>query len=358
MRFKPFLMLTAFALLAVTAPAARAQEQQQDQKVIDDFVTTRGVSFDDPGKKSQPSSQSQAHHSNAGSAGSTHKNNTGGSVAKNTGASPAAGSASAKKGSSATSTQTASTKKDAAAGKGALTKGGAGDESAGVNAGGGAQPLKVSATTPTGLRPIGLGYTLFMKDKAGGMLVVDESHEFKSGDRLAIALETNTDGYLYVFNAEDGKNPVMLFPNYPLDKGANGLQAHVRETYPADLDYAFEFDEHPAIEHLFIVVSRMPLKGVPTGDELEELCPPKGDTCTEWKPTPAQWEQIKSVAPGKGVIEAKNTQLAQAKNEPVPQTTLSRGIKIKKDDPKPAVVRVNDSPDTSVLITEVELVHR
>ena len=69
MRFKIFLTLAAFALF-LAAPAARAQEQQQDQKVIDDFITTRGVSFEDPGKpKPKPPSGSPASASGQSSAG-------------------------------------------------------------------------------------------------------------------------------------------------------------------------------------------------------------------------------------------------------------------------------------------------
>jgi hypothetical protein len=233
----------------------------------------------------------------------------------------------------------------------------AGASGAGANAvKGGAQTLKASAANGP-VQPIALGYTVFLKDSAGGLLVADASREYHSGDRIAISLEPNTEGYIYIFNAENDRDPVMLFPNVLLDGGANAAHAHVRETYPADVNYAFEFDRNPADEHLYVIVSRRPLDGVPTGDALARFCGKSRDDCY-WKPTPEEWARIKSGASGGRVIEAKNAQLAQSQRQPVQPSSLQRGIKIKKDDPAPAVVRVNDSPDADTLVTVIKLVHK
>lgn len=147
----------------------------------------------------------------------------------------------------------------------------------------------------------------------------------------------------------------MLFPNAQLDAGANAAHAHVRETYPADARYAFEFDQNAAIEHLYVVVSRRPLEGVPVGSALVEAC----KSCDEygWKPTAQEWARIKSGAGVGHVIEAKNAQLAQLQ-KPVQPVALQRGIKIKRDDPAPAIVRVNDSADADALVTVIKLVHK
>lgn len=350
MRFKKILTPFALGLLVCAACAAQAQDQKKDQKVIDDFVTTRGVSFDDSGSKG--STQKRPSHS-AG----TRRNNAGGSVAKSTGPARSHGA-----GSSKGSSTTASTKKEnTSTGKGTDVTAQsnvetAGSDNAGTNVSG-AQTLKVSETNEGGpLRPIGLGYTVFMKDSAGGLLAADPSQEYKQGDRIVIALEPNTEGYIYIFDAENDNNPSMLFPNAQLDKGANVAHAHVRETYPADVNYAFEFDNHPSIEHLYVIVSRRPLEDVPTGDALAEAC----KKCDEygWRPTAAQWQRIKARAVDKHVVEAKNTQLAQLQKQPMPASSLQRGIKIKRDDPAPAVVRVNDSPDADALVTVIRLVHK
>ena len=148
----------------------------------------------------------------------------------------------------------------------------------------------------------------------------------------------------------------MLFPNVALENGLNAAHAHVRETYPTDVNYAFEFDQTPAVEHLYVVVSRRPLEGVPTGDALAEVCGKKRDEC-EWRPSAALWQRIKANASGGRVVEAKNTQLAQLQ-KPVQPASLQRGIKIKREDPAPSVVRVNDSPDADTLVTVIKLVHK
>lgn len=340
MRFRPLLTLAAFALL-VCAPAARAQ-QQQDQKVIDDFVGSRGVSFDEPAKKTPPPRTPARAGTRRTSAG-----------AKN------AGVASGSKGSpnvKATSTG-ASSNQNASAGAASNQNASAGaTDGAGGDAGskGGAQTLKASATSGSRV-PIALGYTVYMKDSTGGLRAVDASREYKAGDRIVIALEPNTEGYIYIFNAENDRDAAMLFPNAQLDAGANAAHAHVRETYPADARYAFEFDANPAIEHLYVVVSRRPLEGVPVGSALVEAC--KGCDEYGWKPTAEEWARIKSGAAGGHVIEAKNAQLAQLQ-KPVQPVALQRGIKIKRDDPAPSVVRVNDSADADALVTVIKLVHK
>src|SRR5947209_13798132 len=326
MRFIVPLTLALFALLSC-AVAARAQEQPQDQKVIDDFVTTRGVSFDEPTHTS--TAPKQTTHTST-----THKSSAG-SVASNKNSS---------------STTNSSKKNNASSGKDSEVTAQSGDGRAGDA---GAKVLNASAT----LRPIGLGYTVFMKDKAGGLLAADASQEFHSGDRIAVALEPNTEGYIYVFNAENDADPVMLFPNVALENGSNAAHAHVRETYPTDVNYAFEFDQTPAVEHLYVVVSRRPLEGVPTGDALAEVCGKKRDDC-EWRPSAALWQRIRAVASGGRVVEAKNTQLAQLQKQPVQPASLQRGIKIKREDPAPSVVRVNDSPDADTLVTIIKLVHK
>lgn len=341
MLFKILLTLALFALLFSTTPAqnqtgtkakvdpseAQTQPPQQDQQVIDDFVGTRGVSFEDVGKKPQSSKPASS---------GARKNNTG----------------------SASTAKTSSTTKGTttAASKG-TTKPTPGDGKS--NSGETASSLSGDAKiVDATLRPIALGYTIFMKDTSGGLLAVDPLREYKSGERIAVVLEPNTDGYIYIFNAENDREPMMLFPNLQLDTGENAAHAHVRETYPSDVNYAFEFDDNPAIEHIYVIVSRRPLEGVPSGDALASFCGKKQDDCY-WKPSAEQWARIKSGAAGGRVIEAKSdTLIAQARPQSVPPNSLQRGIKVKKDEPAPSVVRVNDSPQTNTLVTVIKLVHK
>jgi hypothetical protein len=341
MRFKTLLTLAAFAL--VTCATARAQDQQKEQQVIDDFVTTRGVSFDDPGKKAQP----QKH---APQPAAPHRTNSAAS-AKSSGANSPAGSVASNKSSGGKSNASTKSQKNDA-----TQPGKASDLTAQAD-GAGVQTLNASVT----LRPIAVGYSILMKDDGGGLSFVDPARVFKTGDRIAIALETNASGYLYMFNASDGKNPELLFPNVQIDDGTNALQAHARATFPtgtgADEQYFLNFTDPPATEHLYVVFSREPLAGIPTGEALARFCGTNRNDCV-WKPSAALWERIRTGANGRGITEAKNTQLAQAGPQPVMPNTLQRGLKVKKDDPKPAIVRVNESSDTNILVTEIVLAHK
>jgi hypothetical protein len=363
MRFKftPAPVVCAlFALVALTAGdlagglagdvgRARAQDGQDDRQVIDDFVTTRGITFESPGAKrpapqtsqrpaqqsasrpAQPASQSAPRP--AGKSGST-------TTAKNTAGAPKKG------GGSAAKNQTAAKGQGHGSGTGHGTGSGAGDA-------GSASVVNASASGSS-KKPIGLGFTLFIK-QGDNLVAADPSREFRQGDRLRIALETNTDGYLYIFHTESGRNPQMIFPNPAVDAGRNFVGAHARDFYPTDLSAWFEFDEVPATERLYFVVARQPLAGVPTGRDLIGACGGADADCL-WKPTPAQWERIMAGAQGRRTLEGRNAQLARL--QAPPPGSMTRGIKVKRDEPAPALVRVNDSADADLFVTTIDLIHK
>jgi hypothetical protein len=336
MRFKSATLLAALALLTLAAAHAQTQQQEQknepqqkEEKVIEDFVTTRGIIFDAPA----PAKQKPSTRRKPGSGVASTKKSTPGGAKQGGGAVGAADVAQQKN--APAEAPTASTEPAS----------GAAD---------GAQFIKASSSAP---RSLALGYTIYMKDASGALLPAQASRSYKTGDRIAIVLETNMDGYLYVFDAENGKNPVMLYPSMQLNGGANDVRAHVRETYPSDIDLAFEFVDPPATEHLYVVVSREPLAGVPSGDALEKFCAKMRDDC-QWRPTAAQWARIAAAALDRRIIEARSTQIAQAETQPVMPAMLQRGIKLKKEEPAPSVIRVSDSPTARMLVTKIELAHK
>jgi hypothetical protein len=324
--------LTLAALVILSCSAARAQdEQKKDEQVIEDFVVTRGVSFDVPGKQPKKSAKPTQRKSGSSAAG---KGSAAGSVAS--GKTPAGKGGASGKTTKAGGSQTAAQPADEA----------------------GAQFLKAGGAQ----RALALGYTILMKEESGRLFVADPKGEFKTGDRFAVALETNADGYLYMFSAENGRDPELLFPNALIDAGANALSAHARATFPTtattEAEHFIEFTPPAATEHLFIVFSRRPLADVPTGEALVKFCGKNLEDCA-WRPTAAQWARITGGTKGIRVTEAKNPLLIAQANVPAAMpVTLQRGLKVKKDDPRPAIVRVNDSPDADVLVTEIVLTHK
>src|SRR6266852_2321792 len=135
---------------------------------------------------------------------------------------------------------------------------------------------------------IGLGYTLFMKDAVGRGVRVEPSREFHNGDSVRLSLEPNVDGYLYIFDAENESAPQMIYPDPRLDAGDNSVEAHVPIEIPSSEETDerlrwFTFYGNSGNEHLYVVVTREPINGVPTGDDLVGFCGTQKDKCP-WHP--------------------------------------------------------------------------
>jgi hypothetical protein len=310
MRLRISLLASAAFALALCVAARAQDERRQEQQVIDDFVVTRGVSLDPPGKQRQKQSKP-----------APVKNNS----AKNR--KPAAG--------------------EAASGKNAVGKGGAAAKSDGAGA----------KFVQAGVRPLSLGFTVFLK-QSEALSYADPSQAFRTGDRIAIAFESNADGYLYLFNSSgNARTPDMIFPSPSIDEGANALGAHTYATFPAEADAGFRFTDPPGTERLFVVFSRKPLAGVPTGDALARFCQGQGEDCV-WPVAPAQWSRILDGAKGRRVKEVKNEMLARAEPPPDTLAMVQRGMRLDKSAPKPAFLRVSDTPDADILVTEIVFTHK
>src|SRR5215216_1836858 len=158
-----------------------------------------------------------------------------------------------------------------------------------------------SSTTSGPSKPVnaprlGLGLTLFMRDSNGLAVRVDPDHVFQKGDRVRVLLETNADGYLYIFNTTDDGPATMIYPHADLDEAGNYLQAHVPFEIPTSLSAEerlrwFAFDEVAGTEHLFFVFTRERLSGLPIDDELIALCRDSKESCPV-KPNAEVWAAV------------------------------------------------------------------
>lgn len=339
MRFRFFLTLV-MVLLAGAAMAAAAQQSspKQQDEVLDEFMGTRGAGFGAPDtpKSGGPKKTANPGNTKSGTTASASKN-TGAKGTERSRPQQQAGTNGPKK---------SGVNKGAAATPDVMVTSGNTSANNGVKA-----DTTVKASSVSQFKgAIGLGYTLYMKDAQGDGVRVDPAREFNEGDSIRIGLETNTDGYLYVFHTENGRNAQLLFPNADLDGGSNRLSAHDLETVPSNA--WFTFDPNPAIERLYIVVSREPLAGVPTGAALVDSCRGKASPCF-WKPTAEIWQRITASASGR-VVES-HSEVAQVK---APADTMKRGFTITKAEPAPTVVRMNASSTSGTLVTTIDLVHK
>jgi hypothetical protein len=206
---------------------------------------------------------------------------------------------------------------------------------------------------------IGMGLTLFMRDSNGLAIRTDPSHVFQKGDRVRVLLETNADGYLYIFNTTNDGPAVMLYPNPELDEAGNYLQAHVPFEIPSSLAAEERlrwliFDENAGNERLFFVFSREPLSSVPLEDDLISFCRDNKNACP-WRPSTDVWSALqKEMAQPLKTDKAKSYGVAQSPRE---QQATDRGLGLAKDDPEPSLIMMASS-NSPTLVTILDLIHK
>lgn len=211
------------------------------------------------------------------------------------------------------------------------------------------------------LRPIGLGYTLFTLGDNGEAVRTDPARQFRTGEGIRIALETNTDGYLYIFYTENDGEPSMLFPDARLNGGSNLVKAHVPYEIPSSQEATeslrwFVFKDPPAAERLYVVLARQPLAGVPTGKALAEYCFDQKHTCP-WRPEVATWTELK------GAQEREQVAVSRVEDEGRKQTAdereaTTRGLGLGVGAPSPSVIRMTASANSKMLVTTIDLIHK
>ena len=208
--------------------------------------------------------------------------------------------------------------------------------------------------------PLGLGYTLYQRDANDKAVRVDAAREFREGDAVRLMVEPNVNGYLYIFHAENGKDPQMIFPDARLNGGANRVTAHVPYEVPsrqeADPRFRwFYFDNQAATERLYVIVTRQPLAGVLTSKELITYCQANAQSCP-WRPSATAWNQIAANADTPASVSQI---IASGQAETAAEATaVSRGFGLSVSAPAPTVVKMNASPKAPMVMMTVELIHK
>ncbi|HEY0077223.1 MAG TPA: DUF4384 domain-containing protein [Pyrinomonadaceae bacterium] len=360
------------ACVALSATGARAQDVVRPEEEVDESLTVRGVFFATrPGGSSKKSSTGSTSATNRTSGtGGGWSAATGGAGGSKSGAGGSADGASVPTKNSGVVKNSGGAKRPGGASKGQ----GAASASKSVKASGVKSASASKAVVPAP-GSIGLGYTLYMRDASGGAVRVDPARSFRAGEQIRIALETNSDGYLYIFHTENGSNPQMLYPDVRLNGGTNAVRAHVPYQVPSSLNDWFKFDANAATERLYIVVARKPLAGIPFGEELKRLiaerteadaqasveqlaagCSRNPEPCV-WRPTPTLWAQVSKASSEPAVLEKSTVELGQLQTSNEREATV-RGISLSQDEPAPSVVRMSASSNSNLLVTVIDLVHK
>lgn len=123
-----------------------------------------------------------------------------------------------------------------------------------TNGGGTVVPM-INASNETAL-PLAIRYSVMKLNEDGGYDEVRPDSNFRSGDKLRIAVEANDAGYLYLIQRGSSKTWSVLFPNSEYEGGSNHITAARRQVIPGKA--RFTLDDTPGAEKLFLVFSRKP----------------------------------------------------------------------------------------------------
>ena len=212
------------------------------------------------------------------------------------------------------------------------------------------------ALKPAG--PVGIGYTVFKKDKSGKPIRVNPAEEFQSGDEMRFVIESNTDGYLYIFHQANDGPPKMIFPDARLKRGDNRIEAHAQYEAPSSQEpgnWWFNFFGSAATERFYLVVSRNRLPAVWSGERLVAYCQQHPTECP-WRPADVTWKQLLAQATTQ-TRESRSQSFGDEQTE-IEQKAIRRDVKLQPNDPAPSVIKINASPAGRIIMAMVDIVHK
>src|ERR1035438_8478088 len=118
-------------------------------------------------------------------------------------------------------------------------------------------PAAPAAPAVPGALHLGLRYTLLLVESSGSRgEPADPDRNFRKGDCVALNLESNRSGYLYVLAKQSNGDWMPLFPTPELSDQSNRIDPGQIIRTPKRT--CFEIDDPPGTETLFLVLSRNP----------------------------------------------------------------------------------------------------
>lgn len=209
--------------------------------------------------------------------------------------------------------------------------------------------------------PLGLGYTLYAKNRQGQPERVDPGQVFSTGDEIRFVVEANQDAYLYIFNADSKGALRMIYPHARLQNGDNFVRGHVpyqipsaKEPDPEAQWFAF-LTPGEVRERIVFVLSRSPLPDVPTHERLIQAVRQSGREV--WTPPDGVWSRVALALeqPVKRTLLRQEFGRPQAREEAL---AITREIGLRPSAAAPSVIQMSESPEVQVLAAGVELVKR
>jgi hypothetical protein len=199
---------------------------------------------------------------------------------------------------------------------------------------------------------LGIRYNLLLVDDRNQGTPVESDHVFRKGDHVAIEIEANRSGYLYVLARQSSGSWQALLPSPEMSDESNIVDPGRKIRVPGA--YTFEVQDPPGSEHLVLVFSRDP-------QDFYELY--QGIKKQNAAPTPPPAQPDRQASGSVQLADASRVNSAVARME---QQFGTRDIVIRKvsqplsaGEPTGSVYVVNASakPASSV-VTEIDLKHR
>jgi hypothetical protein len=189
---------------------------------------------------------------------------------------------------------------------------------------------------------LGVRYNVLLVDTStNSSQPVDPSMNFRNNDCLALSVQSNYDGYLYVLDKGSSGKWDVLLPSAQLPDESNFVRARTNVRAPAEA--CFSLDNPPGVEHLYVVLARSP-------QDISELN-------TAVKNSRSGWEAGTGSEAKNGSIETQMARLEQGMH--------SRDLKITRvskpvaaNEPPHAVYVVDTSRTASDrIVTEIPIHH-
>jgi hypothetical protein len=171
---------------------------------------------------------------------------------------------------------------------------------------------------------------------------------------VRLRVEPNSDGFIYVFDTENDRNPVMIFPDPRLDDADNYVGAHAALDIPSPTR-TFTISGDPGVDRLYVLLTSEPIPGIPTEDELVKYCRDFPSGCP-WKPQDAQWNAVAKWA--SEPVRIETTKVSRYTQRDVDADLGSRAIVLSDDDPPPSAIASSTSTQIGVVMFKVDLKHQ
>jgi hypothetical protein len=213
-----------------------------------------------------------------------------------------------------------------------------------------AQPPDPVSATPAAVH-LGIRYNLLLVDAQNHGVPVDSDRVFRKGDQVAIEIEANRSGYLYVLARQSSGSWQALLPSPEMSDQSNIIDPGRKIRVPES--YTFEVQDPPGSEHLVLVFSRDPQ------DFYELYQGIQKQNSAPAPPPPA--ERQPSGSPQFADASRVNSAVARMEKQFGTRDIVIRKVSqpLSAGEPTGSVYVVNSSakPASSV-VTEIELKHR